>query len=956
MSLFYVIKRLVLSIVLIVIAAAILLFSDLSNRETVQPETQMGLSSAPEPGRIYKIGIAYFAPEEGVDNILSGLFDGLRIYGFEKGKNLDVELRHGNGEIAMFPSILQTLDNMDLDLIITLSTPMLTAACNTIKNKQTVFTYCYDPIAAGAGKSFDDHLPMITGVGSFPPVEKTVDFLKLLVPGIKSVGTVYNSSEANSRKVMSVARDIFAINNIKLEELTVTNSNEVVQAVQGIIGKNVQAIWITGDNTAIQAMEGIARLAEKHKLPLITNDPEYNEKGAVAAVGIGWRETGFKTSEFVAKVLLGEKTKALPIINYAMEKVVLNHKQAERIGVNFPPEILKMEEGSLSFKPAKDKQYKIAFAFINPHQALDETFSGVIKQLAEWGFAEGKNLAVTYQHTSGDMSAIPTMLQNLDNQNYDLIIAATTPILTAACKSVKRTPVVFTLVTDPISAGAGVSFEEHHRNITGVATYPPVYETIEFIRKTLPNIKTIGTIYNSSEANSRKVVFDARSACREFGLKLEEATVTNTNEVLQAAEALAGKKIGVYYIHGDNTVVQALEAINKIAQKNNIPIVLNESEDLAENTIAAFGSGWENIGGFTAEYAARVLTGQKTKDIPIENYDDPKLYLNYSAAAKFKIAIPEEYKKVAVSKPTLKFSKKLNLLIMEYVESPNSDECLRGVKDGLASAGLTENKDFSLTIRNAQGDIATLSNMVDAAVSGKYDLIFVMSTPTLQSAVKKIKHTPIVFTNSADPVAAGAGKSFTDHASNITGISTMSDFDGMVRLVKKLSPKARRIGTLFTPAEINSVIYKDRLAEAAKKAGIEVVATAVYTSSDVPNAAQVLCSQNIDLLCQISDNLNNSAFSSIAAAAKKSKKLLLTFTTNEAKKDFALGGVARDYYVCGQDAAALGIRILQGENPKNIPFSYARKTVTIINKKYAKALGIALPAEVLSNADIIIEE
>lgn len=955
MTFFYLIKRLALSLLLIIFAGGVLLFSDLSNRITNQKDEQI-TSSSPIPGKIYNIGIAYFAPEEGVDNILAGLFDGLKIQGFEKGKNLNVILRHGNGEIAMFPSILQTLDNMELDLIITLSTPMLTAACNSVKNKQTVFTYCYDPIAAGAGTSYDNHLPLITGVGSFPPVEKTVEFLKKLHPDIKSVGTVYNSSEANSRKVMEVAREIFKKNNIKLEELTVTNSNEVVQAVQGIIGKNIQAIWITGDNTCIQAMDGIGKLAEKHKLALVTNDPEYNNKGASAAVGIGWYETGFKTSEFVSRVLLGEKSKDIPIINFAKEKVVLNIPQAKKIGLNFSKEIMSMAEDSKQFSPVPGKNYNIAIAYIVPDEIFEKSIDGLKKQFAEWGLVEGKNLSLTLQHASGDMSAIPTMLQNLDNQNFDLIITLTTPILTASCKNIKNTPVVFSLVTDPIAAGAGKSFTEHHHNITGVATYPPVNSTIEFIKKTLPNIKSIGTIYNSSEANSRKVVENARITCSKLGLKLEEATVTNSNEVLQAAEALAGKNIGVYYIHGDNTVVQAIDAINKISQKSKIPIVLNEMETLDETTLATFGSGWENIGRKTAEYAGRVLAGEKTKDIPFINYDDPKLYLNNEAAKKFNIKFPDEFLKIAVKMPTLKFSKKLNLLLMEYVESANSEDCVRGILDQLTASGLVRDKDYTMTIRNAQGDIATLNNMVDGAISGKYDLIFVMSTPTLQTCVKKIKKTPIVFTNSADPVAAGAGKSFTDHAPNFTGISTMSDFDGMIKLVKKLNPKVKTIGTLFTPAEINSVIYKDKLVAAAKKANIKVETVAVYTSSEVPNAAQVLCSKNLDMICQISDNLNNSAFSSIATAAKKSKKLLLTFTSNEGKKGLALGGVARDYYVCGQDAAIYGLRILKGENPKNIPFMFARKTVTIINTKYASEMGIRLNPEILKNADIIIGE
>jgi ABC-type uncharacterized transport system substrate-binding protein len=108
-----------------------------------------------------------------------------------------------------------------------------------------VFTYVYDPIAAGAGKSRTDHVPHVTGVGSFPPVADTIGVIEQLVPAVKSVGTLYNSSEANSRKVVSVARELFTKRGIRLEEVTVTGTSDVVQAAQILAGRSIQALWIT---------------------------------------------------------------------------------------------------------------------------------------------------------------------------------------------------------------------------------------------------------------------------------------------------------------------------------------------------------------------------------------------------------------------------------------------------------------------------------------------------------------------------------------------------------------------------------------------------------------------------------------------------------------------------------------------------------------------------------------
>ena len=233
-----------------------------------------------------------------------GFYDGLKEQGLEKGHNLDVLSPHAQGEIQNIPMLLQNFISQGVDLIVTMTTPCLTAACNLARNKHVVFTYCYDPVAAGAGTSAHHHLPNITGVGSFPPVADTVDLIQKLVPGVKAVATVYNTSEANSVKVISVARDSFKKNGIALEEVTATNTSEVFQSAQVACYRKVQAMWVTGDNTALQSFDGIVKATRNAKLPLIINDPEFTcaRRRCVCWVGMvsrrksRWRASGTRAS------------------------------------------------------------------------------------------------------------------------------------------------------------------------------------------------------------------------------------------------------------------------------------------------------------------------------------------------------------------------------------------------------------------------------------------------------------------------------------------------------------------------------------------------------------------------------------------------------------------------------------------------------------------------------------
>ena len=291
-----------------------------------------------------RVGLLYFAPEAGADLCIKGLYDGLAQGGFTKDVNLEVISSHAQGEISNIPMLVQNFETQGVDLIITLTTPCLTAACTAARNTHVVFTYCYDPVAAGAGKSFSDHLPNITGVGSFPPVEATVDMIQKLVPGVKAVGTVYNSSEANSVKVISVARDIFKKRGISLEEVTATNTSEVFQSAQVACYRNVQALWVTGDNTALQSFDAIVKATTSAKLPLIINDPEFTSRGALACVGVGWYPSGKAGGVLAARVLRGENPAGIPFQEVAEQKLVINQQAATRLGIVFPPEVLKASQ------------------------------------------------------------------------------------------------------------------------------------------------------------------------------------------------------------------------------------------------------------------------------------------------------------------------------------------------------------------------------------------------------------------------------------------------------------------------------------------------------------------------------------------------------------------------------------------------------------------------------------
>jgi putative ABC transport system substrate-binding protein len=163
-----------------------------------------------------------------------------------------------------------------------------------------------------------------------------VTAIQQILPGVKAVGTLYNSSEANSRKVVSVAREAFSKAGIRLEEVTITSSSEVLQAAQTLVARGIQAMWVTGDNTALQGFAAIGKAARDAKLPLFINDPEFAVKGAAVAVGLGWYESGLAAGKIAGRVLHGEKPAAIPFEEIAVKQLVINDDTVARLGLRIP--------------------------------------------------------------------------------------------------------------------------------------------------------------------------------------------------------------------------------------------------------------------------------------------------------------------------------------------------------------------------------------------------------------------------------------------------------------------------------------------------------------------------------------------------------------------------------------------------------------------------------------------
>lgn len=256
---------------------------------------------------------------------------------------------------------------------------------------------------------------------------------------------------------------------------------------------------------------------------------------------------------------------------------------------------------------------------IASHAALDADEQGFIAGLADSGFHEGVNLRVLREDARGSMQRAQEVAREFVKQKVDLIHSISTPS-TLAVLGVNRTiPLVFSSVTDPVSAGIvepmGVSRSKATSHLTGVSDRWPVEMQMRLYQRMFPHAKRWGTIYNKSESNSVQQISKMRAVAEELGVELLEAAIEQSSQVAEAA-GLLSDRVQAFVITSDNTTVNNLSALIHVAQAKGMPVFAGDIDSVRAGAVAAFGMDYFLVGYAAGRKAGLILQGVSPGDIP----------------------------------------------------------------------------------------------------------------------------------------------------------------------------------------------------------------------------------------------------------------------------------------------------------------------------------------------------
>lgn len=289
------------------------------------------------------------------------------------------------------------------------------------------------------------------------------------------------------------------------------------------------------------------------------------------------------------------------------------------------------------------KVYKVGVTQYADHPSLDNCRKGFIEGLKENGFTEGDNLKIEYKAAQANDSMNTQIAQTFANSGMDLVCGIATPsaqALYVACRE-KKIPVVFNAISDPIGAGLAVSETEPMEGISGISDLLPVEDQLKLIRAVLPDVKKIGILYTTSEANSVSTIEIYKNLAPKYGFEIVDKGISKQAEVTQAADVLLNEVDCISNLT-DNTVVAALSAVLEKANAKKIPVFGSEEEQVKNGCIASAGLDYVALGVQAGNIAAKVLKGEDISKMPFETIKESKLTVNESVASELGIEIPEE--------------------------------------------------------------------------------------------------------------------------------------------------------------------------------------------------------------------------------------------------------------------------------------------------------------------------
>lgn len=295
-----------------------------------------GSSSEKSSGKI-KVGVIQLIENGAFNDMKDGFIEELRAKGYTEDK-CDIVVKSAQGDTATLNTICQEMVDSRMDLVATIATPATQAMVNMDSDIPVVFISVSAPVAAGVTSNMEKPDKNATGTSNAIPVSDIFNLSDSLTPGNKTYGLIYNTGEVNSVNTVKDAKSYLDGNGLKYVEAVVTNSSEIQQAAESLVG-SVDAIFVPNDSVVQSGMAQITEITRKNKIPVYACSATTVQSGAFATVAMNDKQIGSQSADMAVEILGGRKVADVPSVVVPASGTVINQNTMEALGVTIPDSV-----------------------------------------------------------------------------------------------------------------------------------------------------------------------------------------------------------------------------------------------------------------------------------------------------------------------------------------------------------------------------------------------------------------------------------------------------------------------------------------------------------------------------------------------------------------------------------------------------------------------------------------
>ena len=292
-------------------------------------------------GKTYRIGFLGVTSHAEFRPLVDAVRRGLSHFGYEEGKNIVIHYRWAEGRYDRLPELAAELVKLNVDVLVTHSTPGAQAAKQATSSIPIVMAAVGDPVDTGLVASLHRPGGNLTGLTFFPfdLGAKRVELIKEAIPTLTQVAVFFNPANPSHPIALRAAQRTASALGVELVPMEVKARDGLAGAIATVATRRAQALVVIEDPLSISNAKQTAGFALQNRLPMIGFKPQA-EAGALLEYGVDLADLFSRSAAFVDKVLKGARPADLPIERAVKFEVIVNLKTAKALGIELPTSLL----------------------------------------------------------------------------------------------------------------------------------------------------------------------------------------------------------------------------------------------------------------------------------------------------------------------------------------------------------------------------------------------------------------------------------------------------------------------------------------------------------------------------------------------------------------------------------------------------------------------------------------